>query len=108
MQAHLEGQNYTLVHAPSMARVLALPSLTGVAGMLAGTGLPFLTLRSDFSYGGNRLTLERVLAFGEALGVTASGWVDVDRDWLELQGTVAPAYALNGVLGNLPILGPLL
>jgi hypothetical protein len=40
--------------------------------------------------------------------VTANGWVDTDRDWLELQGTVAPAYALNSIVGNVPILGPLL
>ncbi|MFI4948600.1 MAG: DUF3971 domain-containing protein [Alphaproteobacteria bacterium] len=108
LRAHLEGQNYTLVHAPVMARILALPSLTGVASMLAGTGLPFATLRGDFSYSGSRLTLDHLLGFGEALGVTANGWVDLDRDWLELQGTVAPAYALNSLFGNVPILGRLL
>jgi hypothetical protein len=49
-----------------------------------------------------------MLAFGEALGITASGSVDLDRDWLELQGTVAPAYLLNSIIGNVPIIGPLL
>ena len=108
LRAHLEGQNYTLVHAPVMARIVALPSLTGVASMLAGTGLPFATLRGDFSYSGSRLTLDHLLGFGEALGVTANGWVDLDRDWLELEGTVAPAYALNSLFGNVPIIGRLL
>jgi hypothetical protein len=108
LRAHLEGQNYTLVHAPVMARIVALPSLTGVASMLAGTGLPFATLRGDLSYTGSRLTLDHLLGFGEALGVTANGWVDLDRDWLELQGTVAPAYALNSLFGNVPIIGRLL
>ncbi len=108
LRAHLEGQNYTLARAPVMARILALPSLTGVASMLAGTGLPFATLRGDFSYSGSRLTFERLLGFGEALGVTAEGWVDLDQDRLELQGTVAPAYALNSLFGNVPIIGPLL
>lgn len=108
LRGHVEGQGYALVRAPAMARVLAIPSLTGFASMLSGSGLPFMTLRGDFIYSGSRLTLERLLAFGEALGVTANGWVDLDRDWLELQGTVAPAYALNSLLGNVPILGPLL
>src|SRR5207237_7986208 len=105
LRGHIEGQNYTLVRAPVMARILALPSLTGFASTLAGTGLPFSTLRGDFAYDGSLLTLDRMLAFGEALGVTANGWVDLDRDWLELQGTVAPAYALNSLLGNFPIIG---
>ena len=46
--------------------------------MLSGTGLPFNVVRGEFGYNGNRLTLERFLAFGEAIGVTANGWVDVE------------------------------
>ena len=108
LRAHLEGQNYTLAHAPVMAQILAIPSLTGVASMLAGTGLPFATLRGDFSYTGSRVTIERLLGFGEAIGVTADGWIDLDQDRFELQGTVAPAYALNSLIGNVPIIGQLL
>lgn len=105
LQAHLEGQNYTLVRAPVMARILALPSLTGFASTLSGAGLPFSTVRGDFSFSGTRLTIGRMLAFGEAIGVTADGWIDLDRDWLELHGTVAPAYLLNSIFGQVPVIG---
>lgn len=108
LRAHLDGENYSLVRAPLMTRILAFPSLTGFTSMLAGTNLPFFALRSDFSYAGSRLTIDRLLAFGEAIGVTAKGWFDLDRDWLELRGTVAPAYALNSLIGNFPIVGQLL
>jgi hypothetical protein len=108
LRAHVEGEDYTLVGAPLMARILALPSLTGFASTLSGSGLPFSTLRGDFTYSGSHITLERLLAFGEAVGVTANGWVDLDRDWLELRGTVAPAYLLNSILGYVPVLGQLL
>ena len=67
LRGHIEGQNYTLVRAPVMARILALPSLTGFASTLAGTGLPFSTLRGDFAYDGSLLTLDRMLAFGAML-----------------------------------------
>lgn len=106
--AHVEGENYALVRAPLVTRLLAFPSLTGFTSMLAGTDLPFFELRSDFSYDGSRLTFDRLLAFGEAIGVTANGWFDLDRDWLEMQGTVAPAYALNSLFGHVPIIGQLL
>ena len=108
LTAHVEGENYTLVRAPLIARILAVPSLTGFASMLSGSGLPFMILRGDFVYSGSRLTLERLLAWGESLGFTANGWVDLERDRLELQGTVAPAYALNAILGQVPLIGPLL
>jgi Protein of unknown function/AsmA-like C-terminal region len=108
LRGHIEGEDYSVVRAPIMARLLALPSLTGVASTLAGSGLPFMTLRGDFAYGGGRITLDRLLAYGESLGITANGWIDADNDRVELQGTVAPAYALNGIIGNVPIIGPLL
>lgn len=108
LRAHLEARDYTLVHAPWMARVLALPSFTGLASLLSGTGLPFALLRGDFTYEGGRIAIQRALAFGEALGLTAKGWVDLDRDRLDLQGTVAPAYALNSIAGKVPIVGKLL
>jgi uncharacterized protein YhdP len=108
LRAHVEGQNYTIARAPVLAKLLALPSLTGFASLLSGTGLPFSTLRGDFVYSGSQITIERVLAFGESLGITANGWIDIDRDRLELQGTVAPAYLINSILGNIPVIGQLL
>jgi Protein of unknown function/AsmA-like C-terminal region len=108
LQAHIDGENYTLVHAPVMAQLLAVPSLTGFASMLSGSGLPFSTLRGDVAYSGSRLTLDRFLAFGESLGVTAEGWIDLDHDRLELHGTVAPAYLLNSIIGHVPIIGQIL
>ena len=108
MQGHIEGANYSVARAPVMARVLALPSFTGILSMLSGDGLPFGTLRGDFTLSSGRVTIKNLLAFGEALGITASGWVDTERNRLELAGTVAPAYALNSLLGNIPLLGQLL
>jgi hypothetical protein len=108
LRAHVEGENYTVMRASILARLLALPSLTGLASTLTGGGLPFSTLRGDVVYSGSRISIERMLAFGEALGITADGWIDIDRDRLELQGTVAPAYLINSILGHVPIVGQLL
>jgi hypothetical protein len=105
---HIEGENYSIVGAPVMARILALPSFTGFVSTLSGDGLPFSTLRGDFTYNGGRVTIKNLLTFGESLGITANGWVDTELDRLELEGTVAPAYALNSLLGNIPLLGQLL
>ncbi len=108
LRAHIDGKDYVIVRAPVLARILALPSLTGFASMLSGGGLPFTTLRGDIVVNGSRIELTRMLAFGEALGITADGWVDSDSNRLDLRGTLAPAYALNSILGNVPIIGPLL
>ena len=107
LRGSLEGSDFYLVRAPLIAKVLALPSFSGIAGAMSGGGLHFSTLRADFRYGGNRVALPRLICFGEALGVTATGWIDIDRDVFDLQGTVAPAFAVNSLLGNVPVIGRL-
>ena len=76
--------------------------------MLSGTGIPFTTLRGDFDYSDNHLVIENLLAYGGAIGVTANGVVRLSQDRLDLQGTIVPAYALNSILGNIPVIGSLL
>jgi hypothetical protein len=105
---HIEGEDYSLVRAPAFARILSLPSFSGVGSMLSGSGIPFSTLRGDFAYGDNHLVLENLLAYGGAIGVTSNGMVDLGRDRLDLQGTIVPAYALNSIIGNIPLIGSLL
>ena len=45
--------------------------------MLAGSGIPFTTLRGDFAYRDDHLVLDNLLAYGEAIGVTSNGVVDL-------------------------------
>jgi uncharacterized protein YhdP len=105
---HIEGEDYSLVHAPVFARILSLPSFSGVGSMLAGSGIPFSTLRGDFAYSDNHFALDNLLAYGGAIGVTTNGVADLGRDRLDLQGTIVPAYALNSIIGNIPVIGSLL
>jgi hypothetical protein len=105
---HVEGTDYSLVRAPPMARILSLPSFSGAGSLLAGSGIPFTTLRGDFAYGDDRLVFDKLLAYGGAIGVTSNGVVDLHRDQLDLQGTIVPAYALNSIIGNIPVIGSLL
>lgn len=105
---HIEGEDYTLVRAPALARILSLPSFSGAGSMHAGSGIPFSTLRGDFAYSDYHLAVDNLLAYGGALGATANGVVDLGQDRLDLQGTIVPAYALNAILGNIPLIGSLL
>ena len=85
--------------------MLSLPSLTGIASAVSGSGLPFSTLRGDIVYRDGVLSIEKALGYGESIGVTASGWIDAERDRVQLNGTVAPAYALNSLPGKVPVIG---
>jgi len=108
LRGHVDGENYNLVRAPGFARVLSLASLSGIGALLAGSGIPFSTLRGDFAYGGDRVVIEDLLAYGGAIGLTANGRLELDSKRLDIQGTIVPAYTLNSIIGNVPVLGSLL
>jgi len=108
LRGHVDGDNYNLIRAPGLAKVLSLSSLSAIGSMLAGSGIPFSTLSGDFAYSEKRLVLQNLLAYGGALGVTANGVLELGPHRLDIQGTIVPAYTLNSIIGNIPLFGSLL
>ena len=108
LRAHVEGADYRLVRGPALAQLLSLTSLDGIAAMMTGTGIPFTNLRGDVGFSRGVITLQRVIAYGGALGINVKGWLNPGEDRIDVDGTLAPAYALNSVLANFPVLGSLL
>ena len=47
-------------------------------------------------------------ARGADIGILASGRIDRPTDQIELKGEIAPAYTLNSIFKDIPIIGPFL
>src|SRR6185437_3484174 len=101
------GSDYRVVGAPALARLLSLASLSGVGALLSGEGIPFSRLAGQVSFAGDLISLNGVRAYGGALGINASGNVDRVTGAMNIAGTLVPAYTLNSVLGDIPVLGDL-
>jgi hypothetical protein len=48
------------------------------------------------------------IARGRAVGATADGYVDRPKNQVALKGSLIPAYGINSLLGNIPVLGDVL
>ncbi len=101
-------ENFRVVNAPGFARLLSVALLTGILDSLRGDGIGFSRFDADFAWPDPRLEIREGRMYGPALGVTARGVLDLDEDTIDLEGTLVPAYAVNSILGNIPILGQLL
>ncbi len=82
--------------------------MTGIGDLLLGEGIRFQRLVGEFSLENGVLESELMRAYGPALGLTAKGTVDLERDEIAIQGTIVPAYTVNRIIGGIPLLGPLL
>jgi hypothetical protein len=101
----LDGADYKIVGAPVMAKLLSIASFTSIASLLSGEGIPFTRLTGDFTAQDGRVTVKQGRAYGGALGINASGTLDLGQSTLDLEGTLVPAYMLNSILGNIPLIG---
>jgi uncharacterized protein YhdP len=101
-------ENFHLINAPGLAKLLSVASLTGILNILRGDGISFDRFEAPFTLKDDVLVTTAVKMNGASLGFTAEGWVSFRDDTLALRGTVVPAYTINSVLGNIPLLGRLL
>jgi hypothetical protein len=97
---------FRVINAPVMARVLGVALLTGIAEALRGDGIRFARMDAEWAFVDPRLDVRNARAFGPNIGITARGWIDRESETVELDGTLVPAYAVNSLLGAIPIIGP--
>ncbi len=75
----------------------------------AGNALQqFDSLTADLVKAGDKIQVRNGRTSGQSIGLTTQGTIDLGQDTASLNGVVVPAFALNNLLSNVPLLGPLL
>ncbi len=101
--------NDMVVHdAPTLGRILSGGAIGSLMSELKNGGIKFKKIELPFQGIGSRWNIADGVAFGPQIGLTLDGGYDVARGQLALNGSISPAYAINGALGNVPLLGKLL
>ncbi|MGH6990670.1 MAG: AsmA-like C-terminal domain-containing protein, partial [Stellaceae bacterium] len=108
LRGRFVGKDYRVIDVPAFARLLSAASLTGAAALLSGEGIPFSRVEGNFVMADGAVELSNARAFGEAIGINASGLFDYRDQRINLTGTIVPAYLFNSFLSNIPVLGNLL
>jgi hypothetical protein len=103
-----DGGDYRVVRAPTLARLLSLASFSGIGALLSGQGIPFRRLQGEVNFTEGHIALSNARAYGGAIGINASGTIDRAAGQMNISGTLVPAYTLNSVIGDIPLLGDLL
>tara|TARA_R110000868_G_scaffold108656_3_gene296371 strand:+ start:2968 stop:6447 length:3480 start_codon:yes stop_codon:yes gene_type:complete len=108
MKGDIDVTKFRIANAPVLAKILTLGSLTGISDTMAGEGIYFDHLTLPFRVTGHRIHVEEARVAGPAIGLTMGGQIDRTADVVDLEGTLVPAYTINSVLGNVPLVGPLI
>ncbi len=107
LRGSLRIGEYKLVKTPVVGDVLSVAPLTEALSAFSGSGLSFDRLQAPFQWHRGMLTLNNARTAGGSLGLTASGRINTNNDTVQIEGMIVPAYVLNSLIGNIPLIGPL-
>ncbi len=101
-------EDYRVVEAPTLAQILSYGAFLGLLDLLQGPGIGFSKLEMPFLIENDIMTITEAHTSGPSLGINVNGMVNIDNGETDLEGTLVPAYAINSLLGNIPLVGDLL
>ncbi|MFL2877502.1 MAG: hypothetical protein ACJZ8N_00795 [Candidatus Pelagibacter sp.] len=100
----LKIENFKIVNAPGVIKLLSLADLGGLADLAEGEGLSFDILKIDMNNKKGFLKIDEILALGPSISVLMDGYQD-QAGLTSLRGTLVPAKSLNKLISKIPVLG---
>ena len=101
-------ENFKVINAPGLVKLLSLADLRGMADILSGEGLSFERLEIIFENNEKVLTLSELYALGPSVSILMDGYLENKTGLVSLRGTMVPAKTLNKVLSKIPVIGDIL
>ena len=102
--SNLKIENFKVINAPGVVKLLSLADLGGLADLAEGEGLSFDILEIDMEKNKNFLKINEILALGSSISVLMEGYQDVNGI-TSLRGTLVPAKTLNKMISKIPVIG---
>lgn len=101
-------KDFTVINQPFLARLFSAGSLTGLGDLMGGDGMTMDELTIPFSSKNNVISVDGARAVGRAIGASADGYIDRPKGTLALKGSLIPAYGVNSLISNVPLIGDIL
>ncbi len=102
------GNDLVFLEAPLFADFISLFSLKGLAQKLKDGGIIFEDLNARYEFSNSKLRLIDSLIKGSELGLSFDTVVGLKDDYFLTTGTIIPAYTLNTLITNFPIVGDII
>ncbi len=100
-------KDFTMVNQSFLSRLFAAASFTGVGDLLGGKGISVDSLDLPFTSKNSVISVKDAVVSG-AVGATAEGYIDRPHNQIALKGSLIPAYGINSLISNIPLLGNIL
>jgi hypothetical protein len=99
--------HFVVGHLPALAVLMNAASPFGFAGLFSDS-MEFDNLKGRFRWENDTIRLTGLHAAGAAVGINVNGRIDMNNGEANLHGTMVPFSVVNGILGEIPLIGDLI
>ena len=99
--------DFKVVNAPGVVKLLSLADFGGLADLAEGEGLSFEKLEIKMDTNKGFLKLNELYAVGPSISVLMEGYKE-ENGLTSLRGTLVPAKNLNRLLSKIPVIGKII
>jgi hypothetical protein len=99
--------NFKIVNAPGVVKLLSLADFGGLADLAEGDGLSFEKMEIKMNNDKGLLKLNELYAVGPSISVLMEGYKE-ENGLTSLKGTLVPAKNLNKLLSKIPVIGKII
>ena len=99
--------NFKVINAPGVVKLLSLADFGGLADLTEGDGLSFDKLEIKTQNKDGFIKLEELFAIGPSISVLMDGYKEANG-LTSLRGTLVPAKNLNKFLSKIPVIGKII
>ena len=100
-------ENFKVVNAPGVVKLLSIADFGGLADLAEGEGLSFEKMEIKINNNKGFLKLNELYAVGPSVSVLMEGYKE-ESGLTSLKGTLVPAKNLNKFLSKIPVIGKII
>ena len=97
-------ENFKIINAPGVIKLLSLADFGGLADLAEGEGLSFDKLEINTTQNKGFIKIEELFAVGPSISVLMDGYKEANG-LTSLRGTLVPAKNLNKLISKIPVIG---
>lgn len=108
MKGHLKVKSLRVKNASILAKLFSLMSFESLLTNLTGQGILFIKGDAEYEYKDKKIAITQAELTSSGIGLTTQGYIDIDKNLLDLYGVIIPANLFNQAITGIPLIGNLL
>lgn len=107
ISAEARAEDAYLYPVSELGPEVTMGTIDGLEEMVDEGGVKLNTIKMPFTYNRGLLDIDKLIANGNALGMTMEGQMETNLGKVNINGVYVPAYGINSLLGSIPLFGGL-